>query len=196
MIPLTCTATPLLSKIISLIVKRLLAKSLPSTRGLSIVDVTANQGVSLEEGVEALYGFSISQPVPSHDSSKPLLSISKTKNGYEPHFFPIHACCLALMERLCSSRKASLSQVSPSKPQPVELEEFYDALRCRENNFPMNHVASPKDGSYGNDGGFEWEHKYYGVRQSWGFDWNWDTQEGGEVLIKSRSVLQSCSSSC
>lgn len=97
-------------------------------------------------------------------------------------FFPVHVSCLTLMEHLCHSRQAHLPHMYNSKSAPADLEAFCDVLRHRreKDDHPDPQDVS-KNHYHGRCGGLEWQHSYYGARQSWGGEW--DNEEGGEVCI-------------
>lgn len=132
--------------------------------------------------------------ISSADSSLDAMPVWDSDKDDEDLFFPIHACCLTLMEHLCHSRKILLAQTQISKSVPADLEAFCRALsRRRERNGKISDEACKEScvwqTYYGEMGGLEWNHEYYGVRQSWGD--GWENQKHGEVRTSTGYVLLS-----
>lgn len=92
--------------------------------------------------------------------------------------FPIHEACLDIAQRACHLRQQQ-SQ-TPALDEPKTIMDFCDALRRRvwKSEWEPD-VSHDVDRYYGNSGGIEWPHNYYGARQFWTDEW--DTEPGWEV---------------
>ncbi len=91
--------------------------------------------------------------------------------------FPIHQACLNLVNRMCETRKEQGQEGSTG--QPRTLEEFCDCLEARRVTNCFDDKKVMEDRYYGNSGGIEWSHQYFGARQFWTDEW--DTSPGWEV---------------
>ena len=94
--------------------------------------------------------------------------------------FPIHQACLNLVNLMCEIRKEQC-QVGNTK-QPRTLEEFCDCLELRRGANMSDSRKIMEDQYYGNSGGIEWVHQYFGARQFWTDEW--DTSPGWEVCFQ------------
>lgn len=90
--------------------------------------------------------------------------------------FPIHQACLDIVDLMCERRKDRDSR------EPKTLEEFCDLLELRRRVNSNDSAKIMEDQYYGNQGGLEWTHGYYGARQFWADEW--ETLPGWEVSSK------------
>ena len=98
--------------------------------------------------------------------------------------FPIHTCCLEIVNHLLQERRGrSLLKIT-------NILEFMDILRdtriANGTNIAEKRALSPYY-SYGNSGGLEWSHNYFGARRFWGD--GWDTEPGWEVSKHSTPLV-------
>ena len=102
--------------------------------------------------------------------------VYETDDKGDGMMFPIHQGCIDLIERMCRVRQG---QAEVSKCKPRSLREFCYALRDQRQ---FNHKQRRKpetDHYYGNLGGIEWPHDFYGARQFWSDEW--ENEPGWEV---------------
>lgn len=110
------------------------------------------------------------------------LSVYESTDAENGMLFPIHQACLDLVSRLCETRSKGQRQVASSTRQPPRtLEEFCDGLEAQRVANSSDAWKIMEDHYYGNSGGIEWPHRYFGARQFWTDEW--DTEPGWEVSV-------------
>lgn len=162
---------------------RSLSERLASTGDPSLLSAFCSKGVFISGPAECEEVRYRGSCITSADESTDLIPGWESGKGDAEMFFPIHTCCITLSEHLCYFRSAQFPQLQDLKSVPAHLEEFCGALnRRRERNEHPTLLQLQKRGyTYANDGGLEWDHRYYGAQQSWGD--GWESQAHGEVRI-------------
>lgn len=147
-------------------------------RDMASANISTDLGVFISTIAEWRYRDTLRPKIYSSDRTEEFDVTMYEQNHLDDRmFFPIHVCCLRLMEVFCDYRQQRLGGSAPTAKLPSDLRGFCHALtRQRENNV----VSTPsRDYYYGSSGGLEWEHEYLGARQFWGD--GWETEPGWEV---------------
>ncbi|CAD6586962.1 MAG: hypothetical protein ASARMPRED_002896 [Alectoria sarmentosa] len=124
------------------------------------------------------YRYTLDPAVPTTESKDENISVYESTDAENGMLFPIHQACLDLVHQMCEIRKGQ-GQVNDPK-QPRTLEEFCDCLELRRSANLSDSWKIMEDQYYGNSGGIELAHKYFGARQFWTDEW--DTSRGWELL--------------
>ena len=120
------------------------------------------------------YGYTLEPAVPTTEGKEENISVYESTDAENGMLFPIHQACLNLVDRMCETRSQKCGL-----RQPQTLEEFCDCLELRRRTNLNDSVKIMQDPYFGNKGGIEWSHRYFGARQFWTDEW--DTAPGWEV---------------
>lgn len=105
------------------------------------------------------------------------ISVYESTDAENGMLFPIHQACLSLVNRMCETRKEQYQVDNTRKAQT--LEDFCDSFESRRSANLNDSWKIMEDQYYGNSGGIEWPHQYFGARRFWTDEW--DAAPGWEV---------------
>ena len=148
------------------------------------VNVESTPGLFMSRDAKWFYRDGLPDPEIPTNTGKfekiPVYAHAVNKSDTESMLLPIHEACLDSIRRMCQIRQKE--NLDSSVHKPATLIAFCDALRQRKvKNDTDPDVSHSVDRYYGNSGGIEWPHDYYGARQFWTDEW--DTEPGWEVGV-------------
>lgn len=132
------------------------------------------------------YGYTLDPAIPTTEGKEEKLSVYESTDAENGMLFPIHQACLNLVDLMCETRKERC-QVGNTR-QPQTLEEFCDSLELRRSSNLNDSRKIMENHYYGNSGGIEWSHQYFGARQFWTDEW--DTSPGWELLCADPALMK------
>ena len=152
------------------------------SRDPGFINVEATPGLFMSQDAKWFYRDGLPDPEIPTTTGKfekiPVYAHSVNSIDTESMLLPVHEACLESIRRMCQVRQEQYHGLHEDKC--ATLIAFCDALRQRKVKNDMDpDIPRSLDRYYGNSGGIEWPHDYYGARQFWTDEW--DTEPGWEV---------------